>query len=175
MANLHRALRRAIRRRETETTSSELNIVPFLDVVTNLMLFLLATSASVAATSEVRAELPGYAPRHEPGTRPPALGLSVTLTDAGAVMATSEGRLGPDCEPAASGAATAGRTPSGYDVATVTRCASALHDLHPADREVVVSADPDVPYGDVVAVMDALRAQGEEELFPDVRVSAGVR
>jgi hypothetical protein len=37
-----------------------------------------------------------------------------------------------------------------------------------------LSADPGVPYGDLVRGMDALRSDGDELLFPDVRISAGV-
>ncbi len=171
MANLRRILRRALRRQEAETSSGELNIVPFLDIVTNLMLFLLATTASIATVSEVRADLPGYGPGH----REDALDLSVTVTDRGVVMATSAGRIGPSCSATLDATPTAGRTPDGYDFAALTRCAVTLHAAHPSERFVVVSADPTVPYGDLVGALDAVRSVGDEPLFPDVRISAGVR
>lgn len=172
MANARRLLRRAIRRSEQggEAAAGELNIVPFLDIVTNLMLFLLATTTMVASVSEVRAELPGYGP----GALP-ALDLSVTLTDRGAVMATSRGRIGPDCRPSASAGPTAARTAGGYDYEALSRCAAALHDAHPGETSVIITADPGVPYGQLVGAMDAVRSQGDTLLFPDVRISAGVR
>jgi len=165
------ALRRAIRKQDSEHGSGELNIVPFLDIVTNLMLFLLATTTFVAAVSEVRAELPP----HGPGQPHRALDLSVTLTDRGAIMATSEGRIGPDCSVSTDRSATAARTASGYDFAALTRCAAAVHDAHPGETAVIVSADPGVPYGDLIGAMDAVRSEGDALLFPDVRISAGVR
>ncbi len=171
MASVRRLLRKAIRRQNEEASTGELNIVPFLDIVTNIMLFLLATTTFVVSTSEVHADLPGYGPHHDPR----ALSLSVTLTDRGAVMASSEGRLGPDCAPARDGRPTAARTVDGYDFAAVTRCAAALHAAHPGEHSVVLSADPGVPYGDLVGGMDAVRSDGEHELFPDVQISAGVR
>ena len=38
--------------------SGELNIVPFLDIVTNIIMFLLATTAAVLTTVELEAHLP---------------------------------------------------------------------------------------------------------------------
>jgi biopolymer transport protein TolR len=172
MANVRRLLRRAIRvRGEGEAGTGELNIVPFLDIVTNLMLFLLATTAAIATVSEVRADLPGHGPR----SGAPPLELSVTLTDRGAIMATSIGRVGPDCVIAPSAAPTAARTADGYDLASLGRCAAELHRAHPHEDAVVLSADPLVPYRDLVGAMDAIRSRGDELLFPDVRISAGVR
>ena len=172
MPNARRYVRRALRARAAETgATGELNIVPFLDIVTNLMLFLLATSASVLAVSEVRAELPAFGPRG------PARGLdlSVTLTDRGAVMAGGGGRLGPDCRPSSSALPTAARTATGFDFAALARCAREVHDTYPTETQVILSADPDISYADFIRAMDALRADGDALLFPDVRVSAGVR
>jgi biopolymer transport protein TolR len=170
MANARRLLRRALRRTENEAGTGELNIVPFLDIVTNLMLFLLATTASIATVSEVRAELPPIGPGHGE----PTLALSVTLTDHGAVMATAHGRVGPSCSIGEPGF-TAARTRYGYDFAALARCATAMHAAHPDETQVVLSADPDVPYSDLVGAMDALRSSDETLLFPDLQISAGVR
>ena len=145
-----------MRRSENEAASGELNIVPFLDIVTNLMLFLLATTTFVATVSEVRADLP----RVGPGRRAQALDLSVTLTDRGAIVSSAEGRV---CT-----------TPMG-DLAALTQCAAAVHAAHPHETSVIVSADPGIPYGALIGAMDAMRSDGAELLFPDVRISAGVR
>jgi biopolymer transport protein ExbD len=40
---------------------------------------------------------------------------------------------------------------------------------------VTVSADPQVQYEHIVAAMDAVRTKGQEELFPNVMVSVGIR
>jgi biopolymer transport protein TolR len=165
-----RLLRRALRSAAADPSAGELNVIPFLDILTNLVLFLLATSASVVAVSEVRAELPTFGPGHAP-----ALELSVVLTETGGVMSTRTAHLGPDCRERALATPTAARTPRGYDFAALTRCARRMHDLHPEVTSVVLSADPNVPYDDFVRAMDAVRADGDVLLFPDVHVSAGVR
>ncbi|MCC6877917.1 MAG: hypothetical protein IT378_26640, partial [Sandaracinaceae bacterium] len=57
---LRRELRRARARKDTsDTPGGELNIVPFLDVVVNLMLFLLATSSAALALAQHDSELGG--------------------------------------------------------------------------------------------------------------------
>jgi biopolymer transport protein ExbD len=42
------------------------------------------------------------------------------------------------------------------------------------ETRVTLSADPEVPYDDLISAMDAVRGD-EDELFPDVLLSAGVR
>ena len=58
-----------------------------------------------------------------------------------------------------------------YDYKGLTACAKKLKNARPDFREetqVTVTANPGVDYKTLIAVMDALRADGEEELFPDV-------
>ncbi len=56
---------------------------PFLDVVVNLLMFLLLTSASVIGVVQVHAQLPAYGP---PRPAPAPLRLSVTITSEGLVV-----------------------------------------------------------------------------------------
>ena len=58
-----------------------------------------------------------------------------------------------------------------YDVAGLTRCARRLKDEVPdadTERQVLVTANPNVPFQEVVRVMDALRRDEKGELFPKV-------
>ncbi len=160
MTPLQRAkIRRATQRRDHDPSESEreLNIVPLLDIVINLMLFLLATSAATMALAETRAELPGTCPgdcRREPG-----LELSVTVADGAMVVASRHGRL--EAIP---------RGADGYDFAALAARLAEVHEAHPEERAVILSADPMVPYEAIVAAMDAIHGS-----FEDVRLSAGVR
>lgn len=157
---------------EDETTSSELNIVPFLDVVVNLMIFLLATTTAALAVAQVEVELPGHcvgcpAP-------PPGLELSVTLADRGIIVAGRGGRLSPGCESTGGEVLTIPRDRRGYDFTELARCLARVHARFPAEDSVIVTADPSVPYEDVIGAIDAARGT-EQTLFPRVLVSAGVR
>lgn len=172
-------LRDAIRRRTDVDPSErmgELNIVPFLDVVVNLMLFLLATSAATLSIAQADASLPAFCrgahcPRPAPG-----LELSVTLARDGVVVAGHGGRLAPGCaETTRGGAPTLARRGGTYDFDALRACAERLHEAYPREIEVIVSADPEVPYDALIGAMDALRGSPDAPLFPVVHISAGVR
>ena len=67
--------RNAVRRREDqieqeETESGELNLIPYLDMVTNLMLFLLASVAAGIVFTQIDTQLPDKAPPASSTTTP---------------------------------------------------------------------------------------------------------
>ncbi len=171
-SRVRRAVRAATGTAEADAPQGELNITPFLDVVVNLVLFLLATTAAVLTTSELEVRLPAYGPGGHEG-----LHLSVTLTAEGAIVSTRDGTLAPGCAaPGPRGSVAVPASPAGsVDGAALERCAAHLHATSPADREVMLAADPLVPYADVVTAMDALRGSAGEPYFGDVLLSAGVR
>ena len=162
-------VRRATRRAEPDPSelAGELNIVPFLDVVVNLMLFLLATAAATMAVAQTDAELPSTC-RGCDGSVP--LHLSVTVTEGAIVVATREGRLAPGCERVAAGPAP---TIAGHGFDALGACLAAVHARHPGEDELILTAAPTVRYEALVRAMDAARGDGGR--FPRVRLSAGVR
>ncbi len=167
------AIRRATRRREPDPSeeAGELNIVPLLDVVINLMLFLLATSAAVIATAEVGVELPGVC--RGAGCPEPreSIQLSVTVADAGIYVAAEGGRLAPGCD----GVGGAGATVPGRDWAALGACLQRVHERFPDETGLTLSADPSVPYEDLVRAMDEAHGPPEAPRFGEIRLSAGVR
>src|SRR5688500_19840485 len=78
----------------------ELNIVPFLDIVVNLIMFLLMTVVTVLAVTQIDSKLPDY--RAGVGGRAanqePSLNLNMTITANGLIVAASGGKLAPGCE-----------------------------------------------------------------------------
>lgn len=170
-------------------TAGELNIVPFLDIVTNIIMFLLATTAMVLTTCELDAHLPAIGRGGGGGpTDGPTLNLSVTVTERGIVVAGSGGKLQPGCHVTGTGniITVAGHPPpvpaAGADDSarraywsSLTQCLVVVHSQFPDEHQVILTADPNIEYGDVIAAMDAVRADGTTELFPDVMLSAGVR
>jgi len=153
--------------------AGELNIVPFLDIVMNIIMFLLATTQAVLAIGaiEVQSQTRGT---HTP--RSAALGLSVTLTPEGILVAGSGGKLAPGCAATAEGRViTVPMSPSGYDWAALTSCAARVKSEFGSETQVIVGADPTVEYEQVIHAMDALRNDGSRSLFPEVLLSACVR
>jgi biopolymer transport protein TolR len=158
----------------------ELNIIPFLDIVVNLIMFLLATSEYVLLISQIQSDLPqiarGRKPTDEQVTTP--LNLNVTVTDGGVLVSGSGGKLAPGCEaidPAGSRNVTVAKKNGKYDWAGLGQCAGKIKAKFTDEDTVTVSADAQIQYEHVVAAMDAVRGTADTELFPKVMVSVGVR
>lgn len=158
--------------------AGELNIVPFLDIVVNLIMFLLATTAVVLQTAEIEAQLPqlnrGVGRRSNEPTS--TLNLNITVTDSGVIVTGSGGKLAPGCQTVAAGRViTVPKKNGDYDWEGLTECAAHVKREFQDETQVIVGADPSIHYEHVVHAMDAVRAKGNEELFPDVLLSAGIR
>jgi len=152
----------------------ELNIIPFLDIVVNLIMFLLVTVMSAVAVSQVAAQLPSYDGRCTgTGCGERGLNLSVTVTPAGMIVAGSGGILSPGC--ADDGAAARGATVPTGDYDALTACLRRVKERFPEEESVILSADPQIPYAELVRAMDASRGDADGALFPEVLISAGVR
>lgn len=157
----------------------ELNIVPFLDIVVNLIMFLLATTEAVLLIAQIESDLPRIArgrASNQPVQTP--LNLNVTVTDAGALVTGSGGKLAPGCEQvdgAGSRLVTVPRKGKEYDWNALTECVVRIKRQYDEEDTVTVSADPQIEYEHVVAAMDAVRRKGKDDLFPHVLISVGVR
>src|ERR1700748_2114539 len=75
----------------------ELNIVPFLDIVVNLIMFLLATTEAVLLISQIESDLPKIARGRSKGDVATPLSLNVTVTDGGVIVSGSGGKLARGC------------------------------------------------------------------------------
>lgn len=160
-------------------TVGELNIVPFLDIVVNLIMFLLVTTEAVLLMSQIESDLPkiarGRSRSVEDVTTP--LNLNVTVTEDGVLVSGSGGKLASGCEQLESGRGVTVPLlgPGRYDWGGLTSCVAKVKDKFEDEDSVTISADPQVQYEHVVAAMDAVRNQGELSLFPNVLISVGVR
>jgi biopolymer transport protein TolR len=147
----------------------ELNIVPFLDIITNVLMFVLAT-VSVTFTATIDTFPPKASGS---GARPtkPALGMTVIVVNDGFSVKARGGNVAPGCEDTGPGLAV-GKLNGDYDYATLNRCVTKLKHLSPDfanESQVTISANPNIPYQAIISTIDAVRKSPEgEELFPDV-------
>jgi biopolymer transport protein ExbD len=155
----------------------ELNIVPFLDIVMNLIMFLLATSEAVLLISQIESDLPKIAKGRSHGADVATpLNLNVTVTEAGVIVSGSGGKLAPGCANIDTGRTiTVPKKGKDYDWPGLTECVARIKQQFKDEQSVTISADPQVQFEQVVASMDAVRSKGKEELFPQVLISVGVR
>jgi biopolymer transport protein ExbD len=148
----------------------ELNIIPFLDIITNVMMFVLATVAvTFTATIDTSPPRAGGAARNP---EKPALSLTIIVVQDGFSVKARGGNVAPGCNEAGAGLAIPKRE-NDYDYAALNSCAKRLKGLSPdfqTESNVTISANPNIPYQAIIGTIDALRKANDtgEDLFPDV-------
>ncbi|WP_428261561.1 ExbD/TolR family protein [Haliangium sp.] len=179
-AQVRAKARRAMRRREEEVEqeeieSGELNLIPYLDIVTNLMLFLLASISSGLMLGQLNTTLPDRGPppsamaNQDPATDPndQPLRLVVSITRESILVWSMSGLEGTLAEPKATVPRL--REEDGVPVYDYDRLNQALVEI--ATRrwqgklrklptfQALLQADGAIPYGTIIRVMDAMRCK----------------
>lgn len=154
--------------------AGELNVVPFLDIITNVMMFVLATVVTTfTATIDTMPPKAGGSGARAPTT--PTLGLTVIIVPDGFSVKARGGNVATGCNDTGPGLAVGkvnGADGMDYDYKSLNACAKKLKNLSSDFKDetsVTVSANPNIPYQVVISTMDALRRDEQDEvLFPDV-------
>lgn len=137
----------------------ELNIVPFLDIIMNILIFVLAT---VAVT--FTATITSVPPSAKGGTRSAAetkdaLNLTVIIVNEGFSMKASGGNIAQGCDGIGAGLAVP-KVGDRYDYEKLRACAAKLKASNPAfadETQVFIGANPNVPFQVVISTADAVR------------------
>lgn len=153
--------------------SGELNIIPYLDIVTNILVFVLASvSVTFLSTQDTTPPaMDGKGPRVESK----ALNLAVLVTHTGVGFKTSGGNIASGCEGVGNTVTVPRTAEQPYDWASVRTCARKLKSASPdfaEEDQVTVTASRDIEYRHLMDAFDALRADSQGELFPDVHLGA---
>jgi biopolymer transport protein TolR len=152
-----------------DEAGGELNIVPFLDIITNVLMFVLATiSVTFTATIDT------YPPRAGSGARAPTtptLGLTVLVVPDGFSLKARGGNVAPGCNDTGPGIAIP-KKEGDYDYEGLKACAIKLKGAAVEFKDemgVTISANPPIPYQVVISTMDAVRKnEAGDDLFPEV-------
>lgn len=149
----------------------ELNIVPFLDIIMNILIFVLAT-VSVTFTATIETQPPasgGSGVRKEIESK--ALNLTVLVVNEGFSIKAAGGNVAPGCEGVGTGIAIPMKSGK-FDYEALTDCAKKLKGSSAdfADEtQVYISANPGTDYQTLISTIDALRSTRQgEPLFSDV-------
>lgn len=183
-----RRLRASLRRireqgEEQLEDSGELNLVPYLDIVMNIIMFLLATVQFQALLANINITLPTAAQTTESTAAPqPELNLTVSISENGYTLATSGSvlyrgfRLTPEgVVQTSSDLPTLPKSGNQLDTDGLSQVLSEIKDRFPDEERAVLTASPQIPYEQVVKTMDAMREWKGRALFPGVLLSAGVQ
>ena len=160
-----------------EDEGGELNIVPFLDIIVNILIFVLATVA-ITFTATIETTPPssgGKGPRIVQDTK--TLNLTLFITNDGISIKAAGGSIAPGCEGVGPGITipAKGRDNAGQpvlDYAAVTKCAKKLKDQSSDfkdETQIRITASNNISYRNLINTIDAVRATDDgDELFPDV-------
>jgi biopolymer transport protein TolR len=155
---------------EAGEEAGELNVVPYLDIITNIMMFVLA-SVSVSFIGSIDTTPPSIGgTRVRADVSSKALNLAAFITTQGVSLKTSTGNIATGCQDVGSGIAVP-KVGDNYDFKSLTACAKRLKSASAAFKEetqVTITANPGIEYKTVIDVMDALRGDSDGELFPEV-------
>src|SRR5262249_45217785 len=121
---------------------AELLLVPMIDIFTVLVTFLLMTAVFSRITI-LELDLPSSA---SAGVSAPVFRLEVIVRKQGFELTNGSQLI-----------ATIPLANGGYDLATLTRLATALKQDHPEANAASVLLEPDIAYDNLIRVMDAIR------------------
>jgi biopolymer transport protein TolR len=156
---------------EAEEETGEINLVPYMDIVTNIIIFLLASVVNQVPLGTVNVSSPTFGGGGGEGQEEkPALNLTVTVGGSGFTLAGSGGVMPP-----------IPKLPSGdYDYGALTAKLTEIKKEFADETKATFNADAPTPYETVVKTLDAMRTykdekdQHEKALFPDVVFAAGI-
>jgi len=158
---------------EIEDEAGELNLVPYMDIVTNIIIFLLASVVNQVALGNINVSSPtisggGAASDVDTPPEKPPLNLTITVGATGYIVGASGGVL-PIIP----------KLPNGqYDYKTLTIKLKEIKSNpdNAEETKATFNADANIPYDIVIATLDAMRqAEDGKILFPDVNFAAGIQ
>jgi biopolymer transport protein TolR len=174
------------RRVREEDEIGELNIIPYLDIVTNLVMFILVSMVGLISLGVLDVGTPKIGQPSEAEAKPaekkdtPPLLLTVAISEKGFFVAGTGGVL-PGDEGAAKGVNTARpptvpRKSGQYDYAALSDLLVLIKSKFPNESRVILVAEDNIAYDLVIQTMDACREKKTKgadptKLFPDVWLS----
>ncbi len=163
-----RRSRRLQRHARMRGKTTHLNIVSLIDVFAVLVFFLLVSSSiSAARLNIISLNLPSpdqTAPPPEQDKVP--LQLTITMRSSGITVSDSRGVL-----------KRIANTTSGYDIDALSELLVQVKRTAPEEKSVTLLFEPEIPYDNVIQVMDATRlaplalaGDMQRELFPQISI-----
>ena len=143
----------------------ELNIVPFLDIIMNVLMFVLATVPSRSRRRSTRFRQAQAGGSARPRRRRPSASRSSSSGDGlQPEGARRQRRAGLQRD----GLGARGRRRSGgdYDYTALNACVEQAEAASPEfaeETQVTITANPNIPYQVVISAMDAVRARTDTE------------
>lgn len=178
--------------------AGELNIVPYLDIMVNLVMFMLMSMTGFITFQMINVTIPDVStdspaevnPAEPPPKPPEVFVLNISISPRGFYIAASGGVLpgeattdpnapppDPDTAPPTIPCAkvtkdAAGKDVCDYDFQALTDKMVAIKRRYSDKSQYFLAADRQISYDNIVKTMDATRGDAQHPLFPDVAFAA---
>jgi len=150
--------------------AGELNIIPYLDIIMNIIVFVIATISVVfMSTLDVNPPSAGGGGKST-RTKTDSLNLTAIITNDGVGLKTSSGNIATGCERVGSGITIPKNGDGTYDFSALTKCARKLkseNDKFASETQVTVTANNNIEYQTIINFMDAMRMDNPEACSVD--------
>jgi len=150
-----------------EEEEGELNLTPYLDIITTLVIFMVFTFQVVIEFRLIDLIAPalGDSTAGNDQDEKPQVQLTLAITDEGYRLMT-DAEVGDDIP----------KKDGKYDTAELKRLAVQYKEKLELGESITLTAGSNIEYATVIEAMDAIRVNGKQWLFPDVmfgQVSVG--
>jgi biopolymer transport protein ExbD len=172
----------------------ELNLIPYLDIMVNLVMFMLLSMTGFLAFQMINVNMPDLSQGAGSGEPPPKsdaekLTLNISVSTKGFYLAASGGVLPGESAPGTGQVDTKTSAPTipikgmklnketnkeepEYDYEKLTARMWEIKKAYPAVSQFFLAADKAVRYDVIIQTMDATRGDPTKPLFPDVAFAA---
>jgi biopolymer transport protein TolR len=148
-----------------EGAEGELNLVPYLDIMVNLVMFMLFSFQVILEMNVIDLVTPAYGASQAAAGDPDQKTRVITLvvTDQGYTLLSSDETMARIDIP---------RRGKDFDDEQLKVKAAEWKDNYQLGTSLVLTAARNVEYKDIIGAMDAVRMDGDRFLFPDVLLAA---
>lgn len=146
-----------------EGSTGELNLIPYLDIMVNLVIFLIFTFQVIVEMNVIDLMAPAFGKGADanPDDKPPR-SITLVVSKAGYRVLSSDPTMGVLDIPV---------TGTDYDTEQLTEKLANWKETYELGNSMILTADMDIKYDVVVRTMDAVRTDGDRDLFPGVMLS----
>jgi biopolymer transport protein ExbD len=151
----------------------ELNLIPYLDIMVNLILFMLVTITSFLSFTILNASIPQIVPD--------SAKIPEELKKAQLLLMVRVTKGGFNVDPNVQGGSPIARADirlvedNKYNFDALKETVGKIKERFPEETRVLIIAEPKIHYEDIIHTMDAVREKepntGAGDLFPDVTLS----
>jgi len=151
--------------------SEELNLVPYLDIMVNLIMFLITITAYIVEMKQQTVLAPGGGPcvgeNCPPVDEKPKVYLTISVLNQGFAVLSSDAAAVPGFmeDKLANG---------DYPYGRLQKHLREYKETYELANNVILAADSQVPYKVIMTTIDASREDGAGELFPGVTFGVAV-